>query len=169
MALILKNPYNDDQVILDGDSSKVVEQFLHEGLTANPIVGIDEDNDIAWGEYGQEILSSGKPITLRCFVYLQDSNRLTPDGHRYEFIDNMNIEIWVQNPDSIGRYGRDPRGFKLMNWIREFIITNQNNEYKGIHELRWRFGNIENDSVKPDLTKVRLTIQSIYVGDIINE
>jgi len=169
MALILKNPFAGDQVLTDGDSSKVVEQLLHDALVLNPIVGIDTEKDIAWGEYGQEILSSNRPITLRCYVYLQDSERLDVAGGRYEFIDNMNIEIWIVNPDSIGRYGRDPRGFALMHWIRQFIIVNQNNEHQGIFELKWRFGNIENDSVKPDLTRVRLTIQSIYVGDIIQE
>lgn len=169
MALILKSPYSDDEVLTDGDSSKVVENYIKEQMILNPISGIDPETKIKWGEYGQEILSSGRPITLRCWVYLQDSQPLTPGGGRYQFTDNMNIEIWVVNPDSIGRYGRDPRAFKLMNWIREFIIVNQNKEHKGIFELRWRFGNVENDSVKPDLTKVRLTIQSIYVGDIINE
>jgi hypothetical protein len=169
MVLILKNPYLDDEVLVDADSSKVVEQLLHDALNANPIVGIDTDKDIAWGEYGQEILSSNCPITLRCYVYLQTSDRLNWNGSRYEFTDNMNIEIWVVNPDSIGRYSRDPRAFALMHFIRQFIIVNQNKEQKGIFELRWQFGNVENDSVKPDLTRARLTIQSIYVGDIIDE
>lgn len=169
MALILKNPYSDDEVLTTGDSSKVVEALLRSELLADPISGINSETKIGWGEYGQEILSSGKPISLRCSVYLQDSERLTPGGYRYQFTDNMNIDIFIVNPDSIGRFGRDPRAYKLMHWIRQFIITNQNKEFKGIFELRWRFGNIENDSTRPDITRARLTIQSIYVGDIVEE
>lgn len=168
MVLILKNPFADDEVLTTGDSSKVVEQLLHDQLALDPIDGIDTEQDIAWGEYGEEILSGGKPITLRCHTYMQDSERLTPDGGRNSFIDNMNIDIFVVNADE-QRYGRDPRAYKLFNWIRQFVITNQNKEHKGIFELRWRFGFVENDSERPDITRVKLTIQSIYVGDIIDE
>lgn len=164
MTLKLKNPFTDDEIFTtDNGVDKLIEQYIKSLWS---VTGIPEDK-VAWGEYGKEILSTGAWFTLRCETYLNTKNRMTVDGGRNSFTDNINIHIYTINEDE-GRHGRSPRAVKIFNWLREFFIINQGKEHKGIFEIDYVGGYVEPDSVRPDATKIKITIQVTYVGDIVD-
>lgn len=166
MVLKLKNPYTDDEIFTtDKGTDKIIEEYI-QGLWN--LVGVSANSDVAWGEYGSEAHSSGKTITLRCKTFDSPADRISYGGGRWSFVDNMNIDIYVLNSNP-ARKGRDPKGFKIFNWLRQFFIINQGKEHKGIFEINFKRGYVDTDPVRPDVTKVKITIEVVYVGDIIDE
>lgn len=158
MPATLTSPYPDDETRTKL-TEKIIEEFI-EANWDNTRAGVDKAK-IAFGKHPTDLLTTDKPITLRCDWFYTKRNIMGPT--RTEFIDWHKIQVYVNNPEL--NTGRDPRAVKILKYLEEMIITNQGDMPKGLYEWILEESGVRPDPEKRNLSVVEITAHVKYIAD----
>jgi len=160
MTIIASNPYPDDETRTK-DISKIIEEFIESEWD---ITGISI-TDVAFGRYGNELLQTGKDITLRAYSIFEDVKPMTINGSRSEYLETIIIDIYVLNNEDLS--ARDPRATKIRKWLDGLFVMRQGDMPKGIHQVDYRGARPESDPFNPNITRIKVTVDVRYILDVI--
>lgn len=166
MPFTLQSPYGDDETRTK-DISKIMEEFIETNWdqTKTGVVVTGANGQVAFGVYGDQILQSGKPITLRVYPFFEDVVSLDVANRRQEFVEYLTIDVYVLN-NALMRQ-RDSRAVAIKKWFDELFITRAGNIPKGIYDLQYRGSRVDIDVENTNITRVKARIDVRYVGDIV--
>jgi hypothetical protein len=165
MTITTQSPFGADDLTLNTDIGKIVEQFIQEKWNVSDI----PSTDVKWGYRGDMILQSGKGITIRAYPYFQRKNRLALDGSRYEFIESVMIDCYfLDNNIAEINAGRDPKAIKVLKFLDSLFLINQGSHYKGIYDFKPLDGVIKPDDVKKSITHLMFRLEIRYIIDVVN-
>src|SRR5678816_3156090 len=106
MPITVTSPYGDDETRTK-EVSKIIEEFIEGNWN---VTGVSV-NDVAFGRYGDELLQTGKDITLRAYSIFENVRRMTDNGSRWEYLETIVVDIYVLNNED--NSARDPRAIKI--------------------------------------------------------
>jgi hypothetical protein len=162
MTITVQSPYQNDETRTK-EISQMVEEFIasqwDETKTTVPA------SDVAFGVYGNRILQIGKDITLRAYSFFENAQRMNIDGSRWRYTESLIVDIYVLNNEI--DTGRDPRAIAIKKWLDELFIIWQGKMVKGIYELTYRGARIDNDVESTSITRVKSTVDVVYIMDIV--
>lgn len=157
----LRSPYPDDET-RTRDITKILEEFIHDNWD---VQGIDPDNDVAFGKYGDELLQTGKQITLRCYTFFTSRDSNIYGRRRWFYEDGINIDVYVLNNDRDDQ--RDPRAIKIMKWLEELITSHEGDMTKGIDKILLRSSDLRSDPFNSRLTHAVVSVMVYSIGDLV--
>lgn len=163
MTTIVTSPYPDDET-RTSDICVVLENWIKDNWDETG-TGILK-TDIKFGYAGDQILQSGKNIVLRCYTYFSTRDRITIGGNRWEYVDNIYIDIYVLNNNL--QTGRDPRAVKMMKFIEGLCLIHQGDSSKGIYEIKLKNSVMDLDPFKNNLTHLKIGVVVTYIADVVN-
>lgn len=160
MVIVVKSPYADDETRTKL-VAKIIEEFIQGNWDAvRTTVGVD---DVAWGKFGNQMLESGKEITLRAYSIFENVKRLDLHGNRREYLETLVIDIYILNNEIDTQ--RDPRAIAIMKWLDELFIRFEGVSFRGIYEMEYRGARVESDPVRDNMTRVKATVDVRYIID----
>jgi len=160
MTIIVSNPYPDDETRTK-EVSKIIEEFIESQWAVTSIPA----SDVAFGRYGNELLQTGKDITLRAYSIFEDVKRMTINGSRSEYLETIVVDIYVLNNEDLS--ARDPRAIKIRKWLDGLFVMRQGDMPKGIYEVDYRGARPESDPFNPNITRIKATMDVRYILDVV--
>lgn len=160
MPFELKSPYQDDNQTRTKTIGEILEKWIEDNWNVED-VPVD---DIAFGKYGDELLSSGKSITLRCFTFHTLRNPYTVEWRRWDYQDAVNIDVYVLNNERTD--GRDPRAIKTMKWLEE-LIADKENFPVGIYEKKLFSSDLRADPINTRFSHAVVAVLVKYLADVV--
>lgn len=162
MTITVQSPYSGDET-RSKEITVMIEEFIEDNWnqtrTTVPVT------DVEFGVFGTQILQAGKPITLRAYTFFENATRMDIDGHRWRYEEGVIVDIYVLNNET--NLGRDTRAIAIKKWLDELFIIWQGKMVKGIYEMTLRGTRLDNDVEASNITRVKATVEVVYLMDIV--
>ena len=160
MTIIVNNPLPGSETETK-EISKIIEEFIEAQWAVTGVAS----SDVAFGKYGDELLQSGKDITLRAYSIFEDVRRMTDNGSRWLYTETIVIDIYVLNNED--NSARDPRAIKIRKWLDGLFTINQAGIPQGIYEIDYRGARPESDPLTTNITRIKATLDVKYIIDLV--
>jgi hypothetical protein len=160
LAIIVTSPYTDDET-RDKEVAKIIEEYIENQWAVTGVAS----SEVAFGKFGDELLQTGKDITLRAYSIFEDLRRMTVNGSRWVYTETIVIDIYVLNNED--NSARDQRATKIRKWLDGLFTIHQGDMPKGVYEIDYRGARPESDPFTTNLTRIKATLDVRYILDIV--